>query len=113
MSQWKELFSEIVTTDVCCGCAACVLVCPHHVLDYDFEMEKPFQMDEERPDEIFGVARDVVIARASDPRVCEAGQDGGIASAMVLYGLETGALDGAVVSGFDGKTQMTEPRLIT
>jgi len=32
---------------------------------------------------------------------------------MVLYGLETGALDGAVVSGFDGKTQMAEPRLIT
>jgi coenzyme F420 hydrogenase subunit beta len=158
MSQWRELFSEIVSTDVCCGCAACVLVCPHHVLDYDFTMEKPFQTDpgrpndcshgikgctlcaqacprldhdagvwrwqwpqlEEqlfgrtrRPDEVFGVAREVVLARATAPRVCEAGQDGGIASAMLLYGFENGALDGAVVSGFDGATQMTEPRLVT
>jgi Fe-S-cluster-containing hydrogenase component 2 len=42
MSHWKDLFREIVATDVCCGCAACVLVCPHHVLDYDYSMEKPF-----------------------------------------------------------------------
>src|SRR5688572_10898016 len=50
MSHWKDLFAEIVATDVCCGCAACVLVCPHHVLDYDFSMAKPFQTDEKRPD---------------------------------------------------------------
>src|SRR5919109_850571 len=157
MSQWKELFSEIVATDVCCGCAACVLVCPHKVLDYDFGMEKPFQTDEERPDdcshgikgctlcaqacprldhdagiwrwnwpqleeqlfgrtrnpdEIFGVAREVVVARAAQDSVVAAAQDGGIATALILHGLETGALDGAVVSGYDGKTQMTEPKLI-
>src|SRR5438270_10578417 len=50
VSHWKELFSQIVATDVCCGCAACVVVCPHHVLDYDFQMEKPFQTDTLRPD---------------------------------------------------------------
>ena len=158
MSQWKELFSEIVSTDVCCGCAACVLVCPHHVLDYDFETEKPFQTDPERPDdcshgikgctlcaqacprldhdtgvwrwnwpsleeqlfgrtrrpdELFGVARQVVLARSADEAVVGAAQDGGIASALILHGLETGALDGAVVSGYDGATQITEPRLVT
>lgn len=157
MSQWKELFSEIVATDVCCGCAACVLVCPHHVLDYDYGMEKPFQTDLERPDdcshgikgctlcaqacprldhdagiwrwnwpeleellfgrtrgpdEVFGVAREVVVARAAEEAVVAAGQDGGIGSALILHGLETGALDGAVVSAFDGK-QMTSPRLVT
>ncbi|HYZ93871.1 MAG TPA: Coenzyme F420 hydrogenase/dehydrogenase, beta subunit C-terminal domain [Actinomycetota bacterium] len=157
MSQWKELFEQIVATDVCCSCAACVLVCPHHVLDYDFDMEKPFQTDPERPDdcshgikgctlcaqacprldhdagiwrwnwpqleeqlfgrtrnpdEIFGVAREVVVARAAQDSVVAAAQDGGIATALILHGLETGALDGAVVSGYDGKTQMTEPKLI-
>ncbi|HVE92274.1 MAG TPA: Coenzyme F420 hydrogenase/dehydrogenase, beta subunit C-terminal domain [Actinomycetota bacterium] len=158
MSQWRELFREIVATDVCCGCAACVLVCPHHVLGYDYAMEKPFQTDVERPDDcshgqtgcdicaracprldhdagiwrwnwpeleqhlfgrirgpddLFGVHRQVVIARSSDPEVVAKSQDGGIGSALLLHGLETGTLDGAVVSAFDGASQMTQPALVT
>ena len=157
MSHWKELFEQIVATDVCCSCAACVLVCPHHVLDYDYSMEKPFQTDvmrpdscshgekgcelcalacprldheagiwrwnwpqleeqlfgrERRTDEVFGVAREVVLGRAADPAVVGAAQDGGIGSAILIHGLETGALDGAVVSAYDGN-QMTTPRLVT
>src|SRR5688500_16975074 len=155
MSHWKDLFAEIVATDVCCGCAACVLVCPHHVLEYDYSMEKPFQTDEKRPDgcthgdkgcelcalacprldhdagiwrwnwptleeqlfgrtrkpdEVFGVAREVVLAQAADPDVLAAAQDGGIGSALILHGLKTGDLDGAAVSAYDGK-QMTSPKL--
>ena len=157
MSHWKELFAEIVSTDVCCGCAACVLVCPHHVLDYDFSMEKPFQTDEQRPnscshgetgceicalacprldhetgvwrwnwpqleeslygrtrrsDEVFGGYMQVLLARASDPKIVANAQDGGVGSAIILHGLATGALDGAVVSAFDGN-QMTSPKLVT
>jgi coenzyme F420 hydrogenase subunit beta len=157
VSHWKDLFREIIATDVCCGCAACVLVCPHHVLDYDHSMEKPFQTDvarpdscshgekgcelcalacprldhdagvwrwqwpnlEEqlfgrtrRPDEVFGVFREVVLARASDPEIVAAAQDGGVASALLLHGFGTGALDGAAVSAYDGR-QMTQPKLIT
>ncbi len=156
MSHWKDLFREIVATDVCCGCAACVLVCPHHVLDYDYSMEKPFQTDVQRPDgcshgdkgcelcalacprldheagiwrwnwpqleeqlfgrtrkpdEVFGVARDVVVAQAADADVLAAAQDGGVGSALILHGLETGTLDGAAVSAYDGQ-QMTSPRLV-
>ncbi len=33
--QWKELFTEVVTSGLCTGCAACVVACPHDVLDYD------------------------------------------------------------------------------
>ncbi len=156
MSHWKELFSEIISTDVCCGCAACVVVCPHHVLDYDYDLEKPFQTDVRRPDscshgetgceicalacprldhelgiwrwnwpqleqalhgktrssdDTFGSYLEVVVARASDLEVVKKAQDGGIGSAILIHGLETGALDGGVVSAFDGN-QMASPMLV-
>lgn len=158
MSQWKELFSEIVATDVCCGCAACVLVCPHDVLAYDFDTEKPFQTDDLRPDncshgeigcdictracpridheagiwrwqwpeletllfgrtrkteEVFGIYRQLVIARSTDAEVMAKAQDGGIGSALILHGMETGSLDGAVVCGLDATPWMTQPTLVT
>jgi coenzyme F420 hydrogenase subunit beta len=32
--QWKHLFHEVIAPDRCTGCAACVVACPHDVLDY-------------------------------------------------------------------------------
>ncbi|MGI8426878.1 MAG: Coenzyme F420 hydrogenase/dehydrogenase, beta subunit C-terminal domain [Actinomycetota bacterium] len=32
---WKHLKAEIVDTEVCVGCSACVVVCPHHVIEME------------------------------------------------------------------------------
>jgi coenzyme F420 hydrogenase subunit beta len=34
-AQWAELFTEVVTSGLCTGCAGCVVACPHDVLGYD------------------------------------------------------------------------------
>jgi coenzyme F420 hydrogenase subunit beta len=32
---WVDLYKEVVTSGLCTGCAACIVVCPHDVLDYN------------------------------------------------------------------------------
>jgi coenzyme F420 hydrogenase subunit beta len=32
---WKDLYKEVVTSGLCTGCAACIVVCPHDVLKYN------------------------------------------------------------------------------
>src|SRR5689334_14726880 len=45
---WKHLYSEVVTSGLCTGCAGCVIACPHDVLGYrdDEGVYKPFQLEE-------------------------------------------------------------------
>jgi coenzyme F420 hydrogenase subunit beta len=141
--QWKELFSEVVTSGLCTGCAACIVACPYDVLDYETAggVYRPFHLDIDggpadcthgekgctlctracprfrdwepevdafrfgrarEDDEVFGVATDVVLARATDPTLAEVGQDGGFVAALLVYALEHDQIDAALVSGLEG-----------
>ncbi|MBA2724765.1 MAG: Coenzyme F420 hydrogenase/dehydrogenase, beta subunit C-terminal domain [Actinobacteria bacterium] len=44
---WKHLYEEIVATEICCSCSACIVACPHKVLELlDFD---PAQTDGRSP----------------------------------------------------------------
>lgn len=47
--QWKELFSEVITSGLCTGCAGCVIACPHDVIGYNHEAGgyKPFHIEDD------------------------------------------------------------------
>ena len=47
--QWKELYSEVITSGLCTGCAGCVVACPHDVIGYDHVANgyKPFHLEDE------------------------------------------------------------------
>jgi len=140
---WGHLYSEVVTSGLCTGCAGCVIACPHDVLGYrDTEgVYKPFQLEDfngpgecshgekgctsctracprfrawepeideflfgrtRAPEEVAGISKDVVLARAVDPELHEAGQDGGLVSALLVYALEHDIIDAALVSYLEG-----------
>jgi len=142
-AQWKELYSEVVTSGLCTGCAGCVVACPHDVLGYDDKegVYKPFHLEEEAGPadcghgqrgctsctracprfrtweteidsamfgrertmaEVDGISKDIILARASDDFVHKIGQDGGLVSAILIWALEKGMIDAALVSYLEG-----------
>ncbi|HEX6395182.1 MAG TPA: Coenzyme F420 hydrogenase/dehydrogenase, beta subunit C-terminal domain [Acidimicrobiales bacterium] len=142
-AQWAELFSEVVTSGLCTGCAGCIVACPHDVLGYDDKNGafKPYHLEEELgpsdcihgqkgctsctracprfrdwepevdtfmfgrerdADDMAGVAKDIFLARATDPQIHEQGQDGGLVSAILLWCLANDKIDAALVSALEG-----------
>jgi coenzyme F420 hydrogenase subunit beta len=147
---WKHLYEEVVATEICCGCSACIVACPHKVLELlDFD---PVQIDARSPfdncvhgeegcslcamaclrlqpaldlieptvvgrrrseDEPEGPYRSKILARAAYEPILSKGQDGGAVTALLAWGLDTGELDGAVVSAPSEKVAwLDEPRLV-
>jgi coenzyme F420 hydrogenase subunit beta len=142
-SQWLELKAEVIDTNLCTGCAGCVISCPHDVIGYEHLSGgyKPFHLEDElgpddcihgqkgctsctracprfrawepeadthlfartrEPEELSGIYQDIMLTRASDAKVHEVGQDGGLVSAILLWLLEEGYIDGALVSYLEG-----------
>jgi len=120
-----SLAKSVVATGKCVGCGTCVVVCPFNCLEYG--EEKPFLIKEckacgicartcpryewsqskaetfafgreRKSEEEFGVYRRIVIAQAKDDEVLKVCQDGGVATALLLFALENGLIDGAVVA---------------
>ncbi len=141
-TQWHELYHEVVETNLCTGCAACVMACPRDVLEYDhsttyhpFNVELSTAADDcshgqrgcdictracprfrdwevesdqalfgrlREAGEVSGIERGVYLVRAAEPEVLERGQDGGLVSALLIWGLETGRIEGALTSRLSG-----------
>jgi coenzyme F420 hydrogenase subunit beta len=140
---WAHLFTEVVTSGLCTGCAGCIVACPHDVLGYDDAdgHYKPFNFEEgtgpgecshgdrgctlctracprfrtwedeadsllfgrlRELDEVAGISKDIVLARAVDSEVLGLGQDGGLVSAILLWAMEHGVVDAALVSYLEG-----------
>jgi coenzyme F420 hydrogenase subunit beta len=46
---WADLYKEVVTSGLCTGCAACIVVCPHDVLHYNDAdgVYRPWKVEED------------------------------------------------------------------
>jgi coenzyme F420 hydrogenase subunit beta len=79
------------------ACTTCTRACPRFRAwepDIDqFMFGRP-----RRGEEVSGVSKDILLARATDAVLHEVGQDGGLVSAMLVYALEHDLIDAALVS---------------
>ena len=83
------------------GCTSCTRACPRFRA-WEIEADT-YLFDRPRAaDEVAGVSKDIVLARAADPAVHEGGQDGGLVSAILIWALEKGMIDAALVSDLEG-----------
>ena len=83
------------------GCTSCTRACPRFRA-WEIEADTLLFGRERVREEVAGVAKDIVLARATDPKVFELGQDGGLVSALLLWALEHGVIDAALVSYLEG-----------
>ncbi|MEM3770068.1 MAG: Coenzyme F420 hydrogenase/dehydrogenase, beta subunit C-terminal domain [Candidatus Bathyarchaeia archaeon] len=121
----ESIADAVIKTGKCVGCGTCVLVCPFDCLEYveekpnlvkeckvcgvcaqacpqyDFPLSKieNFVFGREcKPDEAFGIYRRLALARATDKQILGKCQDGGAVTALLLFALKNGIIDGAIVT---------------
>ncbi|MCJ7791801.1 MAG: Coenzyme F420 hydrogenase/dehydrogenase, beta subunit C-terminal domain [Dehalococcoidia bacterium] len=119
----KELFEEVINRGLCTLCGACIgrcpymafhkgkqvllracnlsdgecyLYCPRTYMDMDALSQKifgaPYGEDE------FGTAKEILLARATNPDIKSKGQDGGTVSTLLSLAIEEGLIEGVMSS---------------
>jgi coenzyme F420 hydrogenase subunit beta len=83
------------------GCTYCTRACPRF-RTWETEIDEYMFGRPRRPDEVDGINKDIILARATDPEIHEKGQDGGLVSAILLWAIDHGYIDAALVSYLEG-----------
>ncbi|MDH5448620.1 MAG: Coenzyme F420 hydrogenase/dehydrogenase, beta subunit C-terminal domain [Candidatus Bathyarchaeota archaeon] len=136
-----SLEKNVVLTRRCVGCATCVVVCPFNCLEYNegqprlvkecetcgicpqvcpeydwlWSKAEEFVFGRQRKEnEEFGIYRRLVLAQATDKKILEHCQDGGVVTAILTYALQNSIVEGVALSGLaENKPLYPLPKLAT
>ncbi len=128
---YKDLKLKVWDTERCCGCGACVGVCPTEALYFDEGIDHPTSNDyckvtrdsvpcaacysacprvEESTSDEFGDIISIVESK-STMHVSEA-QSGGVVSAILAAAFDANLIDGAIVMNVDKWSQLAQPSFV-
>ena len=91
------------------GCTLCARACPRFG-SWESEADLELWSRTRRVEEVLGVHRRILMVKATDSAIAAAGQDGGLGTAMLLFALDKGYIDGALVSQYDDELR-TQPAI--
>ncbi|MEM7323019.1 MAG: Coenzyme F420 hydrogenase/dehydrogenase, beta subunit C-terminal domain [Actinomycetota bacterium] len=83
------------------GCTLCTRACPRF-RSWETEADEHLFGRIRQEDEMAGIYKDILLVRAKEDAVFEAGQDGGLVSAILIWCLDNNIIDGALVSMLEG-----------
>jgi coenzyme F420 hydrogenase subunit beta len=92
------------------GCTSCTRACPRFRA-WEPEIDTAMFGRTRLPEEQEGICKDIILTRATDKTVHELGQDGGLVSAILIWAMDNGYIDAALVSYLegDGSTWKAKP----
>ena len=130
MPSYEDLESKVIDTGICTVCGACILACPNsHVKFIDGKPKRPKRTLDcvgcstcyeacymlrhglikniegsivgwGNKDSV-GIYKRILAARTREQNIEKACQDGGIVTTLLIYALDRGIIDGALVVGKD------------
>ena len=89
---------EPALTGSCNKCGLCSEVCPGQDIPLPALDQMVFGRERQPEKELLGIHRKCLAGHATDPKIRGAGASGGVATTLLLYGLEQGIIDGALVA---------------
>jgi coenzyme F420 hydrogenase subunit beta len=79
------------------GCDICTRACPRFRA-WEVDADLALFGRTRSAEEVSGISRGIWLVRATDPEVLGDGQDGGLVSALLIWGLDNGRIEGALTS---------------
>ena len=118
------LYVPVIAPNLCTNCGLCLAVCPTAEVDFvehianrslpasganqqelDLQVFGQVRSDGEA-DVLLGIRRKSYLGYAMDEELRWQASSGGLISALLIYALQEGLIDGALVTGIDSKTQL-------
>jgi len=131
IEEFQKLERQVIQKGLCTACGLCVGACPNGCLEWDMEQEEPYLSGEclacgrcglacpgaliplpllekkffgrtrTQEEEYLGIYTALLRGHAQDDSLRRASASGGITSALLIYAMERGIIDAAVVTGMD------------